>query len=147
MTDDDFEAAVAEAVKLEQADAKLVALERLRANVLKERRSLRALTIVSIVAACVAVWLGLTVRASLAESEASRASARHGSCVQDNIRIDQHNALVDADEATLRDIIPSSHNPATITFLTDHIQQYEKTRVPQRDCSPAGIEMYLGRKQ
>lgn len=137
MNDSDFDAAVAEAVKAETADAKLGALVRLRKSVLKERRLLRAATIVSIILACVAIRVasrageeGHQVHEDLQEFLAQRHTAQVSAC--DGYNTD----VVDKVNGILDSIADGSKNPAGAHAVLDPL------RLTHRRCDQAGIDAY-----
>lgn len=131
MTNDDFDAAVAEAVKLEHADQKLAALVRLRRSVLKERRLLRALTVLSILLGCGAIMLGIQARMALDEFKVSRAEARVTSC-------ESYNAdTVDKVNGILRSIAEGSRDPEAAAVVVDPLM------LDHRLCTDDGINAYF----
>lgn len=162
MNDAAFDAAVAEAVRLEDAEQKVSALYRLRRSVLKERRLLRVLTIVSIVLACGAIGVGVDAHqtadtAQEATRKAQRAldaivvarnESRVASCNNANVIAHKHNDLTQGVEDTLR-TIASPTTPRTPeqqarvdAFLAQQITHYESIKIGIRDCSLEGIEKF-----
>lgn len=146
--DDQFDAAVAEAVAAVTAEQKLEALARLRVSVLKERRTLRVLTIVAIIVGCVGIYLSVDARDALAVSEADRAEARVSACVQWN---DQQHRSIDGNKAQVRQVftslaageVLSPERQAQIDrVFADHDQVIDES-FPLRNCSPAGITAYF----
>lgn len=163
MTDDDFDAAVAEAVKYEQAERKLSALERLRTSVLKERRLLRLLTIMAIIVGCIGIGLAVdarntattarhaaeTAQKALDEFQASRNESRVASCHDANKIAQKHNDLTQSDEDTLT-LAAKGNGTRTPdeqarvdAFLAQRIAKYESLKIEIRDCSLAGIAKFL----
>ena len=77
----------------------------------------------------------------------SRAENRVAACVQDNVRIDQHNKLTEA----VRQILLAADVPrpdpaqqaAARVYFDKAYAELDKTIVPIRDCTPAGIDAYL----
>lgn len=167
MTDDDFDAAVAEAVALDKADQKLNALVRLRKSVLKERRLLRALTILSIIGTCAAIYLAVASNRTADEATKAAATAQKAidavveardasrivACGTANDIARKHNDLVNGVENTLT-LATKGNGTRTPeqqarvdAFLNQQIAQYEAIKVAIRDCSPAGIKAYYAPKE
>ena len=148
VTDDQMNEAIAEAVALETADAKLAALVRLRTSVLRERRLLRGLTIVSIVVGCTGIVLGGLALHVLDDVEKDRADNLRGSCHQYNeqqARAREGNKaqlLVVLDTNTSgRELTPEQQ--ARIAAITAAHDAVIDSSFPDRDCSPEGIAKYL----
>lgn len=148
MGDDKFDAAVAEAVAMATAEQKLSALERLRRSVLKERRWLRGLTIVSIVVGCTGIVLAVLALVALDEAESERAGNRVTSCEQQN---EQQQRSIDGNNAQVREVFRSLTSDDVLTaeeqasldrLFKDHDAVIERS-FPMRDCSQAGIDAYF----
>jgi hypothetical protein len=146
--DDQFQAAIDEAVNMQRADDKLKALERLCAAVISERRVLRFLTVMSFVIGGAAVVLSLISLDALNRFEQERGDARHASCVAFN---DQQRRSVDANEAQLRVVIEAltagreqtEEGKARIQTLYEMHDRVIEDAFPGRDCTPTGIEAYF----
>lgn len=162
MTEGELDAANDEAVKIEQADTKLAELVKIRRSVQIERIWQRAITIMAIVLAGIALALGAEanglaneakdlsadVKVALAKFEAERDATRVAACLQFN---DQQERNRDGNKAQIRVLVDvsSSGRPSTPerealikTFLEKHDAAIDES-FPDRDCSPEGIEDYL----
>lgn len=120
-----------------------------------ERRRARLYRLVSLCAAL--VFLFLWVRTDNAATKAQKAvdgvvaartEARTAACAQDNIRIDQHNALADSLQ-TILDLINIPRPTATAEqqanadkFFTEARAAVDKSRVANRSCTAAALDAY-----
>lgn len=148
MTDDQFQAAVDEAVAMEHANQKLASLERLRRSVVRERLWQRILTCLSIVVAGAAIVLAVVANGSLDRFESERASRSRGSCVQYN---EQQERSREGNKTQLRVVITGLTAGRTVTpegqaqldaLYTVHDAAMDAA-FPDRVCTPEGIEAYL----
>lgn len=80
--------------------------------------------------------------ATQSEFVQQRADSRLGSCNQDNVRIKQHNDLVDALEGIFDQIDAGTTTDAGHALIASARTTVEGARVAIRDCSPAGIAAY-----
>lgn len=149
MSDDQFDAAVEEAVAAATAEQRLVELERLRKSVLKERRLLRILTALAIIVGSFGAVEGLAAKDALNEFRDSRASARKVGCVADNDTADRINGLNDRTQDLLRDAVAGGdrtpeEQAQALKFLAEQLDKYEALKVPRRDCSDGAIDSYYG---
>ena len=148
MVDDQFEAAVAEAVAAAKAEQKLAALEDLRTSVLKERRLLRVLTIAALIVGCVGIFLANDARTTLDEFAAARSESRVIACRGDNDAAERINGLNDRTQDLLRDAVAGNgdrtpaEQAAADAFLKEQIVKYEALKIPLRGCGPQEIEDY-----
>jgi hypothetical protein len=130
-------------------------------GLLKEllRPLLRPVRLISYISVVMLVAVGVAVLAVRQEAidrtsaiTASRADARAAACAQDNIRIDQHNALADSLQHILDTLnVPNPNRTPdqqakADAFFVDARAAVDRSRVAARDCSPAGLDAYYSPK-
>lgn len=154
MTDDELQTAIDEAVSMDKAEQKLSALERLRTSVVRERRWLRYLHVLTILLAGSAIVLGVIALIALDRFEDERASRSLGSCLQFNeqqqraiegaveIADTQNHAVLDR---IFRDLDPDEEARLQALYVEARADVEAKAveTYPLRDCTPEGIEEYL----
>lgn len=112
------------------------------------RRQVIATSVVAAVAVAALVATFLNNRDRIDQIVATRTSTRAAACAQDNIRIDQHNALADSLQ-TILDLVNVPRPTATAeqqataaAFFAESRAAVDRSRVVNRDCTTAGIDAY-----
>lgn len=137
--------AVRDALKKLEEDRKANE-KRIEASVHKMRWFRRA-GVIGVVAGVIGIIIGGFGLYEVNKIYDQRAKSRVVSCQSDNSTATRVNALNDRDQNLLRTVVKTgSRTPeqqaATEKFVNNELAEYQKIKVPLRDCSPAAVNKF-----
>lgn len=125
---------------------------RIAASVHKMRWFRRA-ALLAVAAAAVALWAGVRANNAVGDIRAQRTQSRVIACENDNATAMKVNKLNDRTQQLLRNAVAggTTRTPAqearTEAFLRSELAEYQKIKVPTRDCSPAALDRLFSQKK
>lgn len=126
--------------------------DRIQASVRKMRWFRRA-AVLAVLAAAVALWAGMRANHAVDEIREQRTASRIVSCQKDNDTAKLINSLNDRTQQLLRNAVAGGttrtpeQEARAQAFLDSELGEYQKIKVPLRDCSPAAVARFYSQKK
>jgi hypothetical protein len=141
-------AAVTDATRRVERDSKLNE-DRIAASV-RKMRWWRFAGVVGAILAPLALWAGVQANNAVDELRDQRHASRIIACEKDNDTATKVNALNDRTQQLLRNAVAGGtrtpeQEARTQAFLNSELGEYEKIKVPMRQCDPASVERFYSK--
>lgn len=135
-----------------EANKELVAaLEKRTKASIRKMRWYRFAGVVGAVLAVPALWAGWRANDAIDQIRTQRSASRIIACQNDNTTAAKVNALNDRTQQLLRNAVAGGttrtpeQDARAEAFLRSELNEYQKTKVPMRDCSPAAVERFYSK--